>query len=120
MVIWNFILGFSLGMLFIKNELNQNLLHLAAMYGSLKCLSYIVYFNLLSPHDLDIDKTLPLLHAITQLKTDDPKNRGVIAVLLKITDVTKISLEGIDLMELMTEWQKEIFYNYKDIYIATE
>lgn len=107
--------GLSLGIIFIKNELNQSLLHLASIYGSLKCISYLIFFNLLSPNELDHNKGSALYYAITQLKTYEDKNKAIVALLLNITDLTVCSHDDVDMKELMNDWQKNLLTSYKDL-----
>lgn len=112
--------GFSLGILFIKNELNQTLLHLAAFHGALKCLVYILYFNLINPNQFDSNNRFPLYYAITNLQTEDDKNKLVLVHLLKVTNISQGTPEGDDIIQLMTDWQRELVHNPKDIYLVSD
>ena len=114
------ILGFSLGILFIKNELNQSLLHVAAFLGALKCLNYILYFNLINPNELDNNNNSPLYYAVSNLKTEDDRNKSVLAHLLKITDISQVTPNGEDLTQMMTDWQRDLLHNHKDFYIVID
>ena len=75
---------------------------------------------MLSPSELDNEKKAALIYAIESLKEEETKNKSIIAMLLRITDVSLVTPEGVDLTDIMTDWQKDLFNNYKEIYVATE
>ena len=103
-------LGFSLGILLIKNEHNQSLLHLTAINGSLKCFSYITYFKVVDPHGLDNYKYSPLYYAIKHLKNDDSKNKEIISSFLKIIDVHLAIQKDINLKEMINKREKNNYF----------
>jgi hypothetical protein len=96
----------SLGILHIKNDLNQNLLHLCAIHNSKECMFYLLNFEtVFNLNDKDSLKNTALSYFIRYHSEDNKKNREMFAILAAKSNCT-------DYREMFNDWQREIYSGF--------
>ena len=110
----------SVGILHIRNDSNQNLLHLCAINGSHECMSYILEFErILNPNEIDDYEKVPLYYCVKLHSDETEINQDMFLKLVKITNID-ILCDGVKLKDLFNEWQNRLYDTYnKAITIKT-
>lgn len=99
----------SVGILHVRNENNQNLLHLCAIHGSTDCMNYILNFErILNPDEFDKFNKTPLYYLIKMHSDETEDNINMFVRLTKVTNVN-IEHEGVELRQMFTEWQRRVY-----------
>ncbi len=99
----------SVGILHIRNENNQNLIHLCAIHSSLACMSYILNFErLINPNEQDNFNKIPLYYLIKMHSDETEDNTNMFISLAKLTDVN-IEQDGVEIRQMFNEWQRRVY-----------
>jgi hypothetical protein len=106
------ILDYSIGILQTRNELNQNLLHLSAIYGAKECMRYLINFHLLNSNEQDVNGNLPLYYLVKNHTDDNKDNKEMFLWLATNTNVSTNCSDGVPIKDLFNDWQKYIHSKY--------
>lgn len=97
----------------LKNQNDQNLLHLCAIYGSKHCLFYIYNFDIINPNETDDDGNTPLYYLIKNHSEDLRKNREMFLWLSSGSNIHhRIRSEEKMIKDLFNEWQNYVYDKY--------
>jgi ankyrin repeat protein len=107
----------SVGILHVRNENNQNLLHLCAIHGSIACMNYILNFErILNANDLDKFDRTPLYYLIKMHSDETDDNINMFIKLAQISDVY-IEQEGVEIRQMFNDWQRRVYDNQVNLIV---
>jgi hypothetical protein len=99
----------SVGILHIRNENNQNLLHQCAIYGSRECMFYLLNFEtILNVDDKDNFENTSLSYLIRYHSEDSRKNRELFVMLACRADCSEY-------LEMFNDWQSEVYNGFNKV-----
>ena len=100
----------SIGIITLTNSSGQNLLHLAAKYGAINCLLFILEFKNIDPNKKDINDKLPLDYLLENFNHFNGDNREMFLSLAKKTNYDVLS--GINMLTRLNSWQITDYENH--------
>ncbi len=102
----------------IRNEVNQNLLHVCAINGARDCLFYIVNFEIINADEKDKDGEIPLTYFMKNFPENSKRNKEMFLWLANRTNMNQVNTEGKIIKEILNDWQKHIYEKYvKNSYV---
>lgn len=93
----------------LTNAEDQNLLHLAAKYGSAHCLTFLLNFKNIDPNKLDAFNKIPLNYLIENFPLETEINKDMFLKLASTTDYVIVS--GNEIQSNLNIWQRFLYDN---------
>ena len=99
-----------MGIISLKNENNQDAVHLACIFGAKDCLIYLLKFEFLSADKEDKFIKTPIEYLIENHNEETEENKIMFVLLLIRSDIRKIKMGKIN--GKFNNWQNSLFYNF--------